>query len=50
MNRIPFFETFEKRGEKSIRLGAYILIKDITKGRRVGSSAYAFLKHLTYDL
>lgn len=31
--------TFERRGGKSIMLGAYILIKDITKGRRFYSSA-----------
>ena len=40
MNRIPFFETFERRGEKSVMLGVYILIKDITKGRRNHSSAF----------
>ena len=38
---IDWFESFERRGEKSIRLGAYILIKDIIKGRRVKSSAFA---------
>ena len=34
------FETFERRCGKSVMLGAYILIKDITKGKRFGSSAF----------
>ena len=49
MIRIPFFETFERRGEKSIMLGAYILKRILRKAGEIIRLPSEFSKRFFRD-